>query len=92
LLLFAAFLNQPSDPVKSNKDLIKFSHSLHSELVECADCHSTVAESISLNDRLLPNHDNCVDCHDVEDDNECKTCHINENYEPLIQKKSETNL
>ena len=54
LLLFAAFLNQQSDPVKSNKDLIKFSHSLHNELVECADCHSAVAESISLNDRLLP--------------------------------------
>ena len=89
LLLFAAFLNQQSDPVKSNKDLIKFSHSLHNELVECADCHSAVSESTSLTDRLLPNHDSCVDCHDVDDDNECKTCHVNENYEPLIQKKSE---
>ncbi len=43
LLLFAAFLNQPSDPVKSNKDLIKFSHSLHHELVECADFKFTPA-------------------------------------------------
>jgi hypothetical protein len=89
LLLFAAFLNQQSDPVKNNKDLIKFSHTLHSEFVECADCHSTVSESISLNDRLLPDHDNCVDCHDVDNDQECSTCHIDENYEPLIQKKSE---
>ena len=88
-LMFAAFLNQNSDPIKSNKDLIKFSHSLHSELVECADCHSSVAESISLTDRLLPNHENCVDCHDVENDKECSTCHLNDNYEPLIQKKSE---
>ncbi|MDZ7624448.1 MAG: hypothetical protein U5J96_08415 [Ignavibacteriaceae bacterium] len=88
-LLFMAFLNQQSDPVKSNKELIKFSHALHYELVECAECHSVVSESISLNDRLLPNHDNCVDCHDVDDDNECATCHIDDNYEPLIQKKSE---
>jgi len=89
VLLFAAFLNQSSEPMQSNKELIKFSHSLHSELVECADCHSTVAESTSLTDRLLPNHDNCVDCHDLDDENECKTCHVNENYEPLIQKKTE---
>ncbi|OGU64781.1 MAG: cytochrome C [Ignavibacteria bacterium RBG_16_36_9] len=89
VLLFAAFINQSSEPMQSNKDLIKFSHSLHSELVECADCHSKVAESISLNDRLLPNHDNCVDCHDVDDDNECATCHIDDNYEPLMQKHSD---
>jgi hypothetical protein len=89
VLLFAAFLNQSSEPMQSNKELIKFSHSLHSEQVECADCHSTVSESTSLTDRLLPNHDNCVDCHDVDDENECKTCHLNENYEPLIQKKTE---
>ena len=48
-----------------------------------------MAESISLTDRLLPNHENCVDCHDVENDKECSTCHLNENYEPLMQKKSE---
>lgn len=89
VLLFAAFLNQPSEPMQSNKELIKFSHSLHFELVECADCHSKVSESISLNDRLLPNHDNCIDCHDVDDENECKTCHVNENYGPLIQKKTD---
>jgi hypothetical protein len=88
-LLFAAFLTRQSSQGKSNKELIKFSHSLHFELVECADCHSGVAESISLNDRLLPNHDNCSDCHDVDDDRQCATCHINDNYEPLIQKKSD---
>jgi len=89
ILMFAAFLVNQADPVQSNKDLIKFSHSLHNELVECADCHSAVSESISLKDRLLPNHDNCVSCHDVDDDKECATCHINENYEPLIQKQSD---
>ncbi len=89
LLLFVAFLGQQSDPLKTNKELIKFSHALHNELVECADCHNSVSESISLNDRLLPDHDNCVDCHEVDNDQECSTCHIDDNYEPLIQKKSE---
>ena len=89
LLFFTAFLSQKSDPIKSNKELIKFSHALHYELVECAECHSSVTGSISLNDRLLPNHDNCIDCHDVDDDKEFATCHINDNYEPLMQKKSE---
>ena len=88
-LLFAAFLAQDSDPLKSNKDLINFSHSLHSDLVECSECHSSVSESMSLKDRLLPNHDNCVDCHDVEDEEGCSTCHINDNYEALIQKESQ---
>ena len=88
-LLFAAFFSDNTEPLKGNKDLIKFSHSLHSDLVECADCHSSVAESTSLNDRLLPDHDNCVDCHDVDDDEECSTCHVNENYEALVQTESQ---
>ena len=89
VLLFAAFLSRPSEPLQNNKDLIKFSHSLHSELVECKDCHSSVGESTSLTDRLLPNHESCVDCHDVEDEKECNTCHIDENYQALIQNESE---
>jgi hypothetical protein len=88
VLLFAAFLSQGSEPMQNNQDLIKFSHSLHSDLVECADCHSAVVESTSLNDRLLPDHDNCVDCHDVDDDEECSTCHIDDNYEALVQTDS----
>ena len=89
ILTFAAFLTQPNDSLRSNKEIIKFSHSLHSDLVECADCHKSVTESTSLGDRLLPDHDSCVDCHAVDDENECSTCHINENYEALIQTESE---
>ncbi len=89
ILTFAAFLTQSNDSLRSNKEIIKFSHSLHSDLVECADCHKSVTESTSLGDRLLPDHDSCVDCHDVDDENECSTCHMNENYEALIQIESE---
>jgi hypothetical protein len=39
-LLFAAFFIQNSDPGQTNKELIKFSHSFHSDIAECTDCHS----------------------------------------------------
>lgn len=91
LILFfisTAFLSNGDDPVQKNDELINFSHSLHYDFVSCDECHSTVVESTSLKDRLLPNHDNCVDCHEVDNDEECETCHKNDNYEPLIQKSS----
>lgn len=95
VLLAAVFLfssaftgNNFDDPVSTNKDLINFSHSIHAELVDCSDCHSAVVESISLSDRLLPNHENCESCHDVNKDDECSTCHMNDNYVPLIQTPS----
>ena len=88
-LTLTAFTGKQSldDEIVTNKDLINFSHSFHSDLAECADCHSAVSESISLNDRLLPDHDDCSNCHEVDDDEECSTCHANEIYEPLIQNK-----
>ena len=76
------------DPLATNKDLINFSHSIHTELADCSDCHSAVVKSTSLNDRLLPNHENCESCHDVNKDDECSTCHKNDNYVPLIQTPS----
>lgn len=88
-LIFTAFSGKLAfSNSAGNDELIKFSHSLHYELAECADCHSNVSKSISMNDRLLPNHDNCKECHDVDNSDECETCHINDNYEPLIQTKA----
>lgn len=77
------------EEIVGNKSLINFSHSFHSDLAECADCHSSVLESVSIDDRLLPNHDDCANCHEVDDNEECSTCHSNEIFEPLIQTKSE---
>jgi len=90
-LTLTAFTGKLSlyDEIVTNKDLINFSHSLHSDLSECADCHSSVTESVSLDDRLLPDHEDCVNCHEVDNEEECNTCHIDEIYEPLIQTKSE---
>jgi len=85
LLLFAAFLSRPAETDQNNKDVIKFSHAKHSELVECADCHTKVTESITLYDDLFPDHDSCVDCHDVDNEEECNTCHYDDKFEELIQ-------
>lgn len=71
-----------------NSKIIRFSHTLHKDLADCGDCHTSVDSSTTLNDRLLPDHDDCATCHDVESEDNCKLCHINENYEALIQKKS----
>ncbi len=74
---------------KTNKELIKFSHKLHLESVDCVDCHTKVPESTSLDAQLLPDMETCGQCHDVEDENNCKMCHYEDVQEPLIQKKSE---
>jgi hypothetical protein len=73
---------------KGNKNIIKFSHKLHKDATDCESCHTTIKTSISLNDRLLPNHDNCKDCHDVNDEKSCNTCHFDNVKKPLVQYKS----
>ena len=89
-LILTAFDSQATDEnAKSNKNLINFSHSFHADVAECTDCHSKVPESVSLDDRLLPDHNDCGNCHEVDNDQECGTCHKNEVYEPLVQTKSE---
>ncbi len=94
ILVFTAFSNGgDNDSSKSgNEGIIKFSHSLHNDAAACEDCHSAVPKSKSLSDRLMPTMDNCSTCHDVEDEKNCTTCHYDDNYEPLIQKKSDINF
>ncbi len=88
LLVIGAMNSVKKDVQLTNEGKIKFSHSLHKELIDCQSCHTAVLESESLKDRLLPNHDNCVDCHEVDNDDECQTCHYEDTYEALIQKES----
>lgn len=88
LLLTTASSNRLKNHFSGNEEVIKFSHKIHAELADCKSCHSSVVNSQSLSDRLLPNHDNCKECHDVEDDTQCSTCHFEEKFEPLIQSKS----
>ncbi len=89
LTIAAIGSNGSDNPAKTNKSIIKFSHAVHKDATDCATCHAQVPESTSLNDRLLPNHDVCAACHDVENTDECSTCHYDGINEPLIQKKSD---
>ncbi len=74
----------------SNKDIIKFSHQFHlGEDLACTDCHTEATESINLDGSLLPKMAVCADCHDVEDKDECSTCHYDNVQVPFPTKKTE---
>ncbi len=87
-MIIGAIGNSKADEPQTNEGRIKFSHSLHKDITDCQSCHSNVTESTSLNDRLLPNHDNCSSCHEVDNEKECSTCHYDDKYEALIQTKA----
>jgi hypothetical protein len=74
---------------KDNQSIIKFSHSFHADLATCSDCHGAIAQSTTLKGGVMPGHDECGSCHNVEDADACVTCHYDDNFEPLLQKTSE---
>lgn len=84
----SAFLSSPGTEGQGHDKLIKFSHKFHSDITDCASCHTKVASSTSLKDNLLPTMDDCAQCHDVESEDNCNTCHFDGVYEPLQQKRS----
>lgn len=90
-LTIAAIGNDSANPKISdgNRNVIKFSHKVHKDVTDCASCHTGVSESVSLNDRLLPEKSVCASCHDVEDSDNCTLCHYEEKYEPFVKTKSE---
>ena len=89
VILFAAFSSSKApDPAQGNKGIIKFSHKVHKDVTDCESCHTAVPTSKSLNDRLLPNHNDCSTCHDVSDEKNCNKCHYDNINEPLIQPKT----
>ncbi|MBI9071590.1 MAG: cytochrome C [Melioribacteraceae bacterium] len=83
-----AFTLEGSEEEVSNKKIIKFSHSLHADAAECADCHTSVLDSDELSRSLLPEKEACAECHDVEDDENCEMCHYEDNYEALVYEPS----
>ncbi len=76
-MLFSWILFSQEQPLK-RQEIIKFSHTFHQQDVEttCTDCHSTVQESSTAEDRLLPTMEDCENCHDVEDEENCTQCHF----------------
>ncbi len=94
-LVVTAFTGQPGNNVPvPHKKIIKFSHGYHLQEVgaDCEDCHVNVRTSTALSDTLLPTMDACGSCHDVEDDDECETCHYEDVYEPFPADSIELNF
>lgn len=66
--------------VSSSKQIEKsiiFDHNVHLTDAElsCSDCHLGIQDN-AQGKRSMPDHDICSDCHEVDDDAECATCHI----------------
>lgn len=89
-LMLTAFTSHKDEAnARLGEAKIKFSHIVHSELTDCKTCHAPISDAKSLNDRLLPRKEDCKTCHDVEDTQNCQSCHYEDIFEPLVQKKSE---
>lgn len=76
----ALILAQAPGATAQDVDQTRSGHTYHLDDLgsDCTDCHTTVEESVSSTDRLIPDHDTCFDCHDgfgAPDD--CETCHTN---------------
>src|SRR5690606_16962831 len=80
----------PSPIIYPEQELpLRFSHRIHTELLECVDCHGGVRNSLRASDVTLPPMSTCTDCHDLQDGltpqggdppARCSTCHPG--YEP----------
>lgn len=91
LLFLVGFISINADEEKAgNKEIIKFSHEVHTSATECADCHTSVSGAESLNDRLLPNKADCETCHSdwLEDSEYCEKCHYPDVMTKLVQNPS----
>ena len=88
-LILTAFSSNDTTGVKyRNKGLIKFSHKFHLDgITDCQSCHTGAVKSTSLDGVLFPTMDDCSQCHDVTDENNCKMCHYDDTFEPLIKKE-----
>jgi c(7)-type cytochrome triheme protein len=85
----SAFSANDSTGIKyRNKGIIKFSHKFHLDgITDCQTCHTEAVKSTSLSKSVMPTMDDCAQCHDVNDDKNCTTCHYDENYQELTPKK-----
>ncbi len=75
-LCAAALIAACSTVATKSRDTIVFSHYLHAEQgVGCTDCHGEITEDAERKIQAVPRMTGCADCHDVESDDGCGTCH-----------------
>ncbi|HNR29759.1 MAG TPA: cytochrome c3 family protein [Candidatus Hydrogenedentes bacterium] len=58
---------------------LRFPHATHADDLGCTDCHD-----MSRPEGLIPDHETCSTCHDIDTDNptpeQCGMCHTREDY------------
>jgi len=78
VLLVLAALIAACSAVTTSRDVIVFSHHLHTEQgLTCADCHGAVERDAEERVDAIPSKSGCADCHDVDSEDGCGTCHRN---------------
>jgi hypothetical protein len=75
MLLLAAVIAACS-AVTNGRNGIVFSHHLHTEQgIGCIDCHGAVERDAEQRVQAVPGKPGCADCHDVESEADCGSCH-----------------
>ena len=60
----------------TDRYLFKYSHQTHLEMeMDCTLCHVDVSSSNFSQDNNLPKKKVCSSCHEVDDNDECQSCH-----------------
>jgi hypothetical protein len=74
-------------------DTIKFSHYIHEkQKVDCRNCHENVLSDAEKRQSAFPDMEICSDCHDIEDETNCGSCHSNTNNPDTYAKLRDTHL
>jgi hypothetical protein len=78
--------------IRVAENTIAFSHYLHGEQgLTCEDCHASLMEK-ELETPAIPKMGQCADCHDVEDEQCCSTCHRNPKNPGDLRERPLSNL
>ncbi|MDD5087796.1 MAG: cytochrome c3 family protein, partial [bacterium] len=87
-LVVAAFaLSRSAPQTAAERRGLIFNHDQHAQQgFECLACHDA-QKSATGRDDLLPGHGICNQCHEIEIENECATCHRNSEPQPSLRVK-----
>ena len=80
LVLVSAMLFFVGVVLAATLDKVKNGHEYHiSDLeLDCSTCHVSIDGSTSSNDRNIPDHEACFECHDGDSaPDDCEWCHLN---------------
>ncbi|GAB4292686.1 MAG: hypothetical protein Kow0090_06740 [Myxococcota bacterium] len=70
---------EPTLAAKAKRSLPKFPHKLHSDSLECNDCHKKVVEETLKSGEPMLEKEDCIKCHKENSistpENDCSKCH-----------------